>query len=272
MGLAYSAYAPDFVRGNPGHFDYLEVPFEVLHYSPRPIDLPDSFPTLLHCASLSMAGSVPPSQDIVDSVSKWTNRTATPWLGEHLAFVVADPGREAEALPYDVGYAVNPPTNMETVAVVAAAVQRYGPHVGVPILLENVPVYFVPPGSTMTPTEFTNAIFDACSAGMLLDLAHFFITCRNLGQDPFDELVSLRLDRITEVHISGAVEHEGLWWDEHTVVAPEEIHALLRVLLSRTSVAAITLEYNWNGSFPAELVLGELERVRRVLREVTKAA
>lgn len=268
LGLAYSGYTGAFLADYPGTIDYVEIPFELVHYKQEPLDIPHGVPTVLHCASLSLAGSVPPTDDIIRSVTNWTWRSETPWLGEHLAFVTAQavPSLDgAERLPYDVGYSINPPTNTETAQRVVRSVDSYRERIGVPILLENAPVYFEPPGSTMTPTEFTQLICAGSSARLLVDLAHLYITCHNLGQDPLYELLSLPTDRIDEVHISGLTERDGAWWDDHTVAAPDAVHELLRILLQRTRIAAITLEYNWSGSFPVAVVMEEVDKVRRLL-------
>ena len=119
IGLAYSGYTSTFLDDYPGVIDFVEIPFELVYYDPRPLEIPDGYPLLLHCSSLSLAGDVPPADQIVDSITSWIGRMKVPWLSEHLAFVTAKrpayPGLLSDTLPYDVGYSINPPMNMETV-------------------------------------------------------------------------------------------------------------------------------------------------------------
>lgn len=265
LGLSYSSYVGPFLADHPGVIDYVEVPFELVHYDGRPLGLPEEMPLLLHSSSLSLAGDVPPEAEIVDAVAAWVSRTSVPWLSEHMAFVTSgsSAGFDGSTVPlYDVGYSVNPPLNVETAHRVISAVDRYRRRLGVPLLLENPPIYFAPPGTTMSPTEFANLVCAACPARLLVDLAHFYLSCRNLGLDPVSELLGLPLDRIDQLHISGVSERDGAWWDDHTVRAPDEVHDLLSLVLRSTPVSAITLEYNWSGNFPIPALLGEIERVR----------
>ncbi|MFD9044011.1 multinuclear nonheme iron-dependent oxidase [Streptomyces bottropensis] len=275
LGVAYSSYVGSFLADHPGKIDYVEVPFELVHYDRRPLGLPDDMPLLLHCASLSLAGDVPPTAEIVDSVAAWVSKTGVPWLSEHMAFVTSGSSAsfDGSAAPsYDVGYSVNPPLNAETAQRVISAVERYRHRFGVPLLLENPPIYFAPPGSTMTPTEFANLVCAGCPARLLVDVAHFYLSCRNLGLDPVSELLGLPLDRIDQLHVSGVSERDSAWWDDHTVRAPNEVHDLLSLVLRSTTIAAITLEYNWSGNFPTSALLEEIERVRGSLAVAGVAA
>ena len=90
LGLAYSPGAMGFVEAHPGMVDYIEMPFEQLRHAPALATLQTTIPIVLHCASLSIAGFVPPSAETVDAIRCEARRTRTPWLGEHLAFVSAD--------------------------------------------------------------------------------------------------------------------------------------------------------------------------------------
>ncbi|MFI0507530.1 DUF692 family multinuclear iron-containing protein [Streptomyces albogriseolus] len=275
LGVAYSSYVGSFLADHPRKIDYVEVPFELVHYDRRPLGLPDDMPLLLHCASLSLAGDVPPTAEIVDSVAAWVSKTGVPWLSEHMAFVTSGSSASSDgsaAPSYDVGYSVNPPLNAETAQRVISAVDRYRHRFGVPLLLENPPIYFAPPGSTMTPTEFANLVCAGSPARLLVDVAHFYLSCRNLGLDPVSELLGLPLDRIDQLHVSGVSERDSAWWDDHTVRAPNEVHDLLSLVLRSTPIAAITLEYNWSGNFPISALLEEIERVRGSLAVAGVAA
>jgi uncharacterized protein (UPF0276 family) len=115
----------------------------------------------------------------------------------------------------------------------------------------------------MTPTEFARVICDSCqTARLLVDLAHLFLSCRNLCLDPVKELLALPLDRIDEIHISGVTERGGAWWDDHTLPAPDDVHDLLAIVLQRAHISAVTLEYNWSGNFPIAVLLNEIENAR----------
>jgi hypothetical protein len=254
LGLALSGSTGNFLTEFSGVVDFVEIPFELVHYDQRPLELPENIPKVLHCASLSMAGDVRPSPEIVDAICSWAHVMETPWLGEHLAFVYAG--------PYDVGYALNPVTNQKTARRTIQTYEEYQDRFGIPILMENPPVYFEPPGSTLSMTEFIREVCNGSGARLLVDLAHLFISAKNFGLDPVKELLSLPLDRVDEVHISGVACRNGAWWDDHTIRAPDQVHGLLGMLLERTPIRAVTLEYNWSYGFPRTTLLEEIDRVR----------
>lgn len=269
LGIAYSDYVPSLLSHHPDTFDYVEVPFELLHHNPNAIALPFFKPLVLHCASLSIAGTVPPNKAMVESIQQWVQRTRSPWLGEHLAFVTArqeadGPGEEGLP-PLDVGYAVNGPTNAESLNQVLASVHACERWLGVPLLLENPPVYFTPPGSTMTQVEFIQELCARSSTGLLLDLCHLYISSQALGFDARQALLQLPMERVVEVHVSGASCHDGVFWDDHTTRAPDEVFELLALVLERSSVRAVTLEYNWSVRFPLSVLLDEAARVHELL-------
>lgn len=278
IGIAYSDYVPTFLNDHPDAVDYVEMPFELLHHNPSVAEIQLRKPLILHCASLSMAGFVPPDDETVESVKHWTDKTETPWLGEHLAFITAEreqanaPETRSAGDAYDIGYSVNPPANAASLRQVLHALEIYQERLGVSILLENSPVYFVPPGSTMTQFEFLREICSRSSAQLLLDLTHFYITACTFGLDPRTEILSLPVDRVVEVHLSGVAWQDGIYWDDHTRPAPEIVFELLGLVLEKSQLRAVTLEYNWSVRFPRTTLLQEIARTREVLAKAAPAS
>jgi uncharacterized protein (UPF0276 family) len=141
------------------------------------------------------------------------------------------------------------------------------------MLLENGPIYFNMPGSVMSQVEFLCCLCDRLdTGGLLLDLSHLAITCSNLGLDPMSTLNALPLERVVEVHLSGAREDQGIVWDDHASAAPDVLFELLTRLLAVGRPRAVTLEYNWDANFPQARLEKDLERVRGVVEAVPGAA
>jgi uncharacterized protein (UPF0276 family) len=269
VGLAYSAAVRNFIARHPGEVDHVEIPFELLRHDPAVMEIGEKLPIILHCASLSIAGTARCRDVTIRQIDAFARRTQTPWIGEHLAFISANvseagphPEEYAPGEPYNIGYTVSPVMNARTVARVAHALTDYGRSFPVPLLIENSPLYFEAPGSTMAQSEFITSICRETNVGLLLDLAHFVITARRADFDPFAELDRLPLDRVVEVHISGVDEQDDGSWVDHARPAPEIVHRLLERVLERAAPRAITLEYNWSSRFPEALLMDELGRVR----------
>jgi uncharacterized protein len=279
VGLSYSPFAERIVAQRSARLDFVEIPFEQLVHTPQAVELRAKVPLLLHCASLSIAGNVRPAASLVDRLMECIEQTATPWLGEHLAYVRADgvwreiaehpallgeaDGSDVARTPFNVGYTVSPQLSDPILDRVLDSTREWRQRLGLPILLENGPVYFEMPGSTMSQSDF---IRNLCSRSqdvlLLLDLAHLAITCGNLDLDPHAALERYPLDRVVEVHLSGVSRQADMTWDDHSNGAPAIVLELLDHLLERAQPKAITLEYNWDHDFPSEILHRDLERVR----------
>lgn len=279
VGLSYSAFAQRVVSEQSELIDFVEIPFEQLVHTPEAIRLRESVPLLLHCASLSIAGNSPPAPSLVSRLRECIEDTATPWLGEHLAYVRADGvwrevaehpallagglSPDIAAVPFNVGYTVSPQMSGPILDRVLERTLEWRKELKLPVLLENGPIYFPMPGSTMSQLEFIGSL---CSRSkdvlLLLDLAHLAITCRNFDLNPDAVLDALPLDRVVEVHLSGISEQADAAWDDHSDAAPAMVFNLLDRLLRRTRPQAITLEYNWDNDFPSDILRRDLDRVR----------
>jgi uncharacterized protein (UPF0276 family) len=278
IGIAYNKYVPDLLADYPGIVDYIEVPYELLEHDPTVALNLRRMPVVLHCATLSIGGSVICPQTTVDRIAHWIAQSETPWLGEHLAFITAErdeTGGYADAYapgePYNIGYTVSPPMNDDTLGRVVRNLETYARNFSVPVILENSPLYFSLADSTMSQVEFLTRICERTTVGLLLDLAHFHITARTMGFDALQELKKLPLQRVVEVHISGVDEQEGAHWDNHADRAPEAVFRLLEDVLAKAPVRAVTLEYNWSSAFPRSVLLEELARTRKILELRHKA-
>jgi uncharacterized protein (UPF0276 family) len=275
VGIAHADYADRLVREVPGLVDFIEIPFEQLLRVPSAIDIKAHVPVVLHCASLSIAGNVPLDDDGADQLAHWVRETETPWLGEHLAYVRADGLYRAGAAHHDVllgseainvGYTVNPQFSAPVLDRVLSNLAHWEDRLGLPVLLENGPSYFSMPGSTMSQVEFIQALCRSRpNAGLLLDLTHLTITCANLGFDPFSILTQLPLDNVIEIHLSGMHDDQGIYWDDHARRAPAIVFDLLKNMLHQARPRAITIEYNWDGRFPVDVVVDDIARVRELL-------
>ncbi|MBO7829318.1 multinuclear non-heme iron-dependent oxidative enzyme ApyH [Burkholderia pseudomallei] len=268
IGLAYGPGMAEFAARHAHLVDYIEVPFELLRFSPMIAELQQTIPFVLHCASLSVAGFVPPDDSTVDAIERTAVRTGTPWIGEHLAYISADPIGEALGgthEPTSLSYTLCPQLSDETVRRVADNLAVLAPRFPVPLIVENSPQYFSIPGSTMGMTDFIRAIADRCDVGLLLDLSHFLITAYNTGADVHREFARLPLERVVEVHLSGMSIQSGAAWDDHSLPASPILFELLERLLAVARPRALTFEYNWSPYFPLSVLTSHIERARALM-------
>jgi uncharacterized protein len=266
VGLAFGPVVPEFVSANPDLIDYVEIPFEQLRHSPETGSIQESIPVILHCASMSVAGFVPPDESTMHAIERAVEQTKTPWIGEHLAFIIADPIEADHTQPTSLTYTVCPQLSEETVARVALNLATLQQRFNVPLILENSPQYFDVPGSSMSMVDFVGAVVERCQVSLLLDLTHFLISMLNTKKDPVSEIDRLPLEKVVEVHISGMNEQSGITWDDHAVPAPPVVFELFERVMTRVRPKAVTLEYNWSPQFPESTLIKHINRVREIVR------
>lgn len=85
-------------------------------------------------------------------------------------------------------------------------------------------------------------ILDALDANLLLDLAHARVAAAFHPMDVRTYLTLLPLERVRQIHLSGAREVDGILQDAHETVS-EADYDLLRWVLPRTRPEIVTLEY-----------------------------
>ena len=265
VGLAHGPGVLEAIDANPGLVDYVEIPFEQLRHTSTLASIQETIPLVLHCASMSVAGFVPPTESTLEAIGREAGRTGTPWIGEHLAFVTADPLEGGDGSPTNLTYTVCPQLSEEVVERACDNVAALARRFPVPLILENSPQYFPIPGSTMSMVEFIDAVLARCDAGLLLDLTHFAITMHNMRGDAVREIERLPLERVVEIHVSGLNVQSGIAWDNHAIPAPPLVFELLARVLARVRPRAITFEYNWSPDFPRRVLRAQLERARSLL-------
>lgn len=274
VGVAYNHYIQGLSKEQLDIIDYIEIPIELLNHDKSVLSNLPQKPVILHCASLSLGGYTPPAKKTLKQLGKILNKVPSPWLGEHISFVLAERIGDnfmeeyAPGEPYNIGFTMSPVMNLESVNNIIKNVDLYSQLYNKAIILENPPVYFSMPGNTMDQVEFINAVCDHSSVGLLLDLAHFLITAKNCRFNPKEEITRLPLHRVREIHISGVSEDKDLLWDNHAGTAPPIIFELLDIVLKHGDPVAITLEYNWDSNFPWPLLQKDILYVKEKMKSI----
>lgn len=276
IGLAYSAAAASLVHQLIDEVDYVEFPFELLVRDDVARSLAREVSAVLHCASLSLASHRVVPADLLMSVVAVADEIESPWIGEHLALISASApwmeGHLQGEQVFDVGFAISPPMTTDTIEVVVRALRDVADRTDRPLLLENGPLYLPMPGSSMSQSELMSQIVERSGAGVLLDLAHLLITCHTLDLDPVAEVGRMPLDRVYEIHLSGMTDEAGVLWDDHSMCPPAIEYELLRLVLERAPVQAITHEYNWSPVVDVDVVRAEIARTRQLADHRNRAA
>jgi hypothetical protein len=112
----------------------------------------------------------------------------------------------------------------------------------VPVLLENMPALPFPGFAFEAEPGRIRRVLGATGCDLLLDIGHVRIAAQALGVEVTEYLEQLPLERVRQIHASGARQREGTWFDAHEPLA-EADYGLLAHLIERTQPAVLTLEY-----------------------------
>jgi uncharacterized protein (UPF0276 family) len=264
VGITWSPYLTNYLAKKPDLVDFVEISFEQVRHGTDYTSI--NAPLILHCASLSLAGFVPPDSTLINEVKETAASVDTPWIGEHLAYVSGEsldpPGKTITS-----AFTLCPQLSAETANLVADNWQTLQPQIPTPLILENPPQYFKMPGSKMTMAEFIYDICDRCEADILLDISHWHISSDNLDLDPYREAEKLPWERIIELHIAGSRSYAGLLWDDHGSEACQEIWSLLDFAFARCSPKAVTFEYNWLTHYSPEFFPHQITRLHELIEK-----
>lgn len=198
---------------------------------------------------------------LATQVQLWQSRVGSPWVSSHLDYYTAGE-REARLLHDAPLPRISEQEGLDRLCRAAEAVQQLVP---VPLILENVPNRWENGRLLGATPEFVRKVLSATGCGLLLDLAHARISAEVLHVDVHDYLVSLPLDLVVEIHVSGPRKEQGFLRDRHDRLARED-YRLLEWVLRRCSPRAITLEY-WKDVGQAGV---QLRRLRRIIEAASR--
>jgi uncharacterized protein (UPF0276 family) len=205
-----------------------------------------------HGVKLSLGGAEPVDPERVTHLARCAELVGAPLVSEHIAFVRAG-GREA-------GHLLPLPRTREAVEAMVANVVRTQAELPVPLALEPIAALFDWPDAELSEVDFVTEILDRTGALLLLDVANLYANARNRGEDPYQQLDRLPLERIAYVHVAGGAEHDGLYHDTHTDPTPPRVLELLAALCARRVPPAVLLERD--GHYPpARVLTAELDAI-----------
>jgi uncharacterized protein (UPF0276 family) len=116
----------------------------------------------------------------------------------------------------------------------------------------------------MGETEFLNRLCDGANCGLLMDVTNLFINSKNHGYDPAAWVRRIDASRITQLHVVGYSEHEGVYHDHHSNRIQDDLMELIEFVLEYADVQAVTLERDERLEAVDEIE-AELDRLNRVI-------
>lgn len=171
------------------------------------------------------ASRIPEPQLLVELAQK----SGTPFISAHLDYI---PERDGELSQADL------------LKRIQANVAQLKALTGKEILLENLPWYpwKTRPCYTTDPLFFAE-VLSLSGAHLLLDLSHAAVAAWHRGEEAWEYVSRMPLERVREIHLSGPRESEKGLRDYHRALREADYRLLERVLPRVPSLEVLTLEY-----------------------------
>lgn len=154
------------------------------------------------------------------------------------------------------------PYTPETLAVVAANVERVQDALGRAILVENPSSYLRFHDSSIHEAEFLGALARRTGCGLVCDVNNIYVTCANLDLDPLAHLDALPSTCIGELHLAGHCANDAdgvtVLIDDHGRRVAPDVWDLYLEALRRFGPRPTLVE--WDTDVPALSVLIEEAR------------
>jgi uncharacterized protein (UPF0276 family) len=154
---------------------------------------------------------------------------------------------------------------------VSNKVSRIQDVLGQAVVLENPSVYVQFRSSEMTEAEFINALVTSTGCKILLDVNNVYVSCFNLGLDPYAEIAALKPDCVQQFHLAGHTHNTTHIIDTHDHPVCDEVWDLYACACQRFGQTATLLERDDHIPPFAELMT-ELDQARQLQLSVLKTS
>ena len=219
-----------------------------LHYIDR---IRSDYPISVHGVGLSLAASSGIDTAHLTRLARLVERVDPMLVSEHLAWT-GIPSQNLylnDLLPL--------PYTEEALTTFTANVDRVQNTLRRQILIENPSLYLAYADSPISEPEFLSALVKRTGCGILCDVNNIYVSCTNIGGDPFAYLDHLPADAIGEIHLAGHcvkdIDGVALLIDDHGSPVKPAVWSLYERALTLFPGAQTLIE--WDTDVPDLAVL-----------------
>lgn len=199
----------------------------------------EAYPLSLHGVGLSIGAERALDTAHLDRLAALIRRYQPAVFSEHLAWSSHGEVFLNDLLPV--------PYDEATLQRVCDHIDQVQDHLQRPMLLENPSTYLEFSTSTMSETDFLNAVQRRTGCGLLLDVNNVFVSCTNHHRDPVAYLDALALDAVGQIHLAGfATDQDAagdpLLIDSHGAPVDKAVWSLYADVINRLGPLPTLLE------------------------------
>jgi uncharacterized protein (UPF0276 family) len=222
------------------------------------LDLARDYPMSVHTVGISIGSADGVDREHLQRLARFVDRLQPAMVSGHLAWSTFGGHYLNDLLPL--------PYTEETLRLVAEQLALVQDRLRQPYLIENPSTYVGMTGSTMTETEFLNALVARTGCRLLCDVSNVFVSGHNMTFDPYAYLAALPPSAIDELHLGGFTPEDDatgdgtVLIDTHAAPVAPDVWPLYRAALSRFGPAPTLIE--WDNDLPS---------LARLLEEAARA-
>lgn len=181
----------------------------------------------------------------------------SPWAAEHLQRVHTADGTRF------VDYVFPPLYTEDLLRDYVTHARQLREALGVPLVIEPIPTYLHLDLPQMGEAEFVQRFYAESGCGMLLDVAHAWLSARYAGIPAKDFVADLPLERVVELHVAGVEDDPELGgpWIGAAVPDKEILDLALYAAESAPDLRAVTFDA-FSSALTAETLLAGVRSIR----------
>lgn len=226
------------------------------------------YPLAMNCRSLSLGSAESVDTKHLQDIAALVERYSPAQFSEPLAWNRWQGHYYHQLFPL--------PYTTESLDQVSFNVRAVQSALGRRILLEN-PTRFFSLEEEFSEGAFFTELVRASGCGLLLDLTSLYLSCLNLGRDPFKELQQYPLAAVKEIHLGGHAlmpldDDYILSIDDHSAPICKPVWQLYREALLHMPAPVATL-IEWDHNVPElSALLEQAEKADQVVKELHREA
>lgn len=166
-----------------------------------------NYPIVLHGLSFNIGSNEAPDLHYLAQLKALINDIQPAWVSDHICWTGLHGKTSHDLLP--IAY------NPETLSQVADKVNRIQDALQQRIVLENPSIYLQFRSASMSEPDFINALTEQTGCRILLDVNNVYVSCFNLGQDPYAHISALNHNCVQQFHLAGHTHNGNHIIDTH---------------------------------------------------------
>lgn len=215
-------------------------------------------PISVHGVGLSLGGMDPLDENYLQRISSLLQRSKAMAYSEHLSFSSFAGEHFPDLLPL--------PFTEESLIQLSGRINQTQDFLNQQILIENISAYVSFKEDEISEGTFIAELVHRTGCGVLLDVNNLYVNHKNLGRDPWQQIMKIPKNSIQEIHLAGFSECDNWLVDTHSTPVCDGVWQLYNKVLHRLGPIATLIE--WDSDLPSfDILDGERKKAQNILQQ-----